>query len=243
MGQRTYEVCMLLLDQIKHSTLACQEEIFSELDASLGPLSGRYKLFILALEMVLMEDFLPSQSRGSRGRPLSHRTSIAKAFFARMIFQIPTTTALRERLLMDRTLRSLCGWPRGCDVPSEPAFSRLFHEFSESELPTRIHETLIKSCYEDQLLGHISRPPLAINVLPLLKICTSTACHLMYCFNLYHTSSSSSPYSLSVNNVPIPDTSSEVPPVKHPRQMCEKLPKTPYTYQDTEFCMTPWASQ
>ncbi len=106
-------MCMLLLDRIKQFTLACQEEIFSELDASFGPLPGRYQLFVLALEIVYMEDFLPSQSRGSRGRPLAHRTSIAKAFLAKMISQIPTTTVLRERLLMDRILRSLCGWSRG----------------------------------------------------------------------------------------------------------------------------------
>ncbi len=112
--------------------------------------------------MVHMEDFLPSQSRGSRGRPLAHRTSIAKAFLAKMIFQIPTTTALRERLLMDRILRSLCGWSRGCDVPSESTFSRVFQEFSEGELPTRIHEALIRSCYENEVVGHISRDSTAI---------------------------------------------------------------------------------
>ena len=155
-------MCMLLLDRIKQFTLACQEEIFSELDASFGPLPKRYQLFVLALEMVHMEDFLPSQSRGSRGRPLAHRTSIAKAFLAKMIFQIPTTTALRERLLMDRILRSLCGWSRGCDVPSESTFSRVFQEFSESELPTRIHEALIRSCYENEVVGHISRDSTAI---------------------------------------------------------------------------------
>ncbi len=106
--------------------------------------------------MVHMEGFLPPQSRGSRGRPLSHRTSIAKAFLARMIFQISTTTALRERLMMDRTLRSLCGWSR------ESTFSQVFQEFSESELPIRIHEALIRSCYENEVVGHISRDSTAI---------------------------------------------------------------------------------
>ena len=96
--------------------------------------------------------------------PWAHRTSIAKAFLARMIFQIPTTTALRERLLMDRILRSLCGWPRGCDVPSESIFSQVFQEFSESELPPRIHEALIRSCYKNEVMGHISRDSTAIEV-------------------------------------------------------------------------------
>ncbi len=74
-----------------------------------------------------------------------------------MIFQIPTTTALRNRLLMDRILRSLCGWSRGCDAPGASTFSRVFKEFAESELPTRIHEALIRSCYENEVVGHILR--------------------------------------------------------------------------------------
>ncbi len=148
---------MLLSDRIKQFALVCQEESFSELDASFGPLPGRCQLFVLALEMVPMEDFLPSQSRGSRGRPLAHRTSIAKAFLARMIFQIPTTTALRERLLIDRILWSLCGWSRGCDAPGASTLSRVFQEFAESELPPRIHEALIRSCYENEVVGHILR--------------------------------------------------------------------------------------
>ncbi len=85
-----------------------------------------------------------------------------EGILARMIFQIPTTTTLRERLLMDRVLRSLCGWPRGCDVPSESTFSWVLHEFSESELPIRIHEALIRSCYENEVVEHILRDSTAI---------------------------------------------------------------------------------
>ena len=63
---------------------------------------------------------------------------------------------------MDRILRSLCGWSRGCDVPSESTSSRVFQEFPESELPPRIHEALIRSCYENEAVGHISRDSTAI---------------------------------------------------------------------------------
>ena len=62
------EVCVLLLDRIKQFSLACQEEIFSELDASFGPLPGRYQLFVLALEMVHLETFflvLPETGGGA----------------------------------------------------------------------------------------------------------------------------------------------------------------------------------
>ena len=79
-------------------------------------------------------------------------------------FQRNTQTAseLRERLLSDQTLRSLCGWSRPSDVPSESRFSRAFKEFSEAELPARIHASLIENGYQEQLVGHISRDSTAI---------------------------------------------------------------------------------
>ncbi|MDE2732130.1 MAG: transposase [Bacteroidota bacterium] len=88
------------------------------------------------------------------GRPQKHRTLLARAFLAKMVLDIPTTTALVERLRSDQTLRHLCGWERGADVPSESTFSRAFAEFAESDLPGRLHAALIKEGYSEQLVGH-----------------------------------------------------------------------------------------
>ncbi len=74
-----------------------------------------------------------------------------------MVFNMDTTRALVERLRSDPTLRRLCGWHRLGDVPSEATFSRAFREFSEADLPTRVHEALIKEGYSEQLVGHLSR--------------------------------------------------------------------------------------
>ncbi len=79
-----------------------------------------------------------------------------------MVFNMDTTRALVERLRSDPTLRRLCGWHRLEDVPSEATFSRAFREFSEAELPTRVHEALIKEGYSEQLVGHLSRDSTAI---------------------------------------------------------------------------------
>jgi hypothetical protein len=59
-------------------------------------------------------------------------------------------------------LRRLCGWERPAELCSEATFSRAFAEFARSELPSRLHEALIKRTHEDRLVGHISRDATAI---------------------------------------------------------------------------------
>lgn len=70
---------------------------------------------------------------------------------------IPTTKALIDRLETDIKLRRICGWEKKKDLPSESTFSRAFTEFSESKLPSRVHEHLIKTTHENRLVGHLSR--------------------------------------------------------------------------------------
>ena len=110
----------------------------------LGPVEGRYSKLVLALEMVHVERFLPPVQDRMPGRPLKHRATLARAFLAKMVYNIATTTALVERLRSDTTLRRLCDWRRVCDVPSESTFSRAFKEFAEAELPARLHAVSIE---------------------------------------------------------------------------------------------------
>ena len=72
------------------------------------------------------------------------------------------TSMLIERLTVDKQLRRLCGWEHPGELPSEATFSRAFAEFARSELPSRVHEALIKRSYEDRLVGHLSRDSTAI---------------------------------------------------------------------------------
>jgi Transposase domain (DUF772) len=83
---------------------------------------------------------------GLPGRPLRDRAAFAKA-----VMGLPTTSMLIERLAVDKRLRRLCGWERPGQVPSESTFSRAFAEFATCELPSRVHEALIKRTHKDRL--------------------------------------------------------------------------------------------
>ena len=153
---------MSLGKKVRGFWISCQRELFPWVEELLGPVEGRYGELVLALEMVRVERFLPPVQGRTPGRPLKHRAPLARAFLAKMVFNIATTTALVERLRSDTTLRRLCGWHRVCDVPSESTFSRAFKEFAEAELPARLHTALIEEGYSEQLVGHISRDSTAI---------------------------------------------------------------------------------
>ncbi len=142
----------------------CQSELFPEVEAAVGSLPERYQKLLFILELITVEKFLP---RGLPswlgGRPLMSRCAMARAFIAKMVFNIGTTRDLVDRLRSDVRLRTLCGYSRESEIPSESTFSRAFQEFSESALPSRVHEALIREVYEDQLVGHLSRDSTAIN--------------------------------------------------------------------------------
>ncbi len=114
----------------------------------------------MVLEMARVNDHLP-RPLPSRygGRPEAHRANLARSFLAKMVLNLQTTSALRERLLTDSILRSICGWPSDLAVPSESTFSRAF---AKSQLPNRIHETLIAEGYDGAWVGHISRDSTAM---------------------------------------------------------------------------------
>ena len=63
------------------------------------------------------------------GRPPSERAVLARAFIAKAVFNIPTTSLLIEMLSADKTLRRLCGWQRAGEVPES---SRRFRGLSRS---------------------------------------------------------------------------------------------------------------
>ena len=153
---------MSFKEKIRGFYISCQQELFPWVEEEFGSLPKRYQKLLMLFEMVCVADFLPRTSFRTPGRPRASRVSLARSFLAKMVLNIPTTADLRARLLSDRPLRSMCGWSRQRAVPSASTFSRVFKEFAESELPTRLHEALIEGSYADQLVGHISRDSTAI---------------------------------------------------------------------------------
>ena len=153
---------MSLKETLSAYWLHIQEELLPWLDdTTCGPLSGHHRQLVTVLGMVRIEAFL-SGWHGLPGRPPSERAALARAFIAKAVFNIPTTSLLIEMLSADKTLRRLCGWQRAGAVPSASTFSRAFAEFAASALPSRMHEALIQSTHADRLAGHISRDSTAI---------------------------------------------------------------------------------
>ena len=96
------------------------------------------------------------------GRPPKDRAAMARALVAKAVYDMPTTRVLLDRLDTDVVLRRICGWERRSEVPSESVFSRAFAEFSDTQLPQRVHEALIWNTHRDRLVGHLSRDSTAI---------------------------------------------------------------------------------
>jgi hypothetical protein len=138
-----------------------QHELLPELKAEVGPLTPKLEKVIHTLEWVRIEEFTAVSWCGV-GRPPFERAWLANAFVAKAVLGLTTTVGLIERLMIDRALRRICGFPLHKTLPSEATFSRAFDEFAEGGLGQRVHEALIKEHLGDQLIGHLNRDGTAI---------------------------------------------------------------------------------
>jgi hypothetical protein len=88
---------------------------------------------------------------------------LAKAFLAKMVWNLPTTEQLIDRLRSAPSLRRLCGWDSVSDIPDRGTFSRAFEQFAKEQLPQLAHSQLIKTHLGDRLIGHVSIDSTAIH--------------------------------------------------------------------------------
>jgi hypothetical protein len=116
----------------------------------------------MVIELVSIEEHVMAPSFGGHGRPQSDRRSLARAFMAKAVLNLPDTRSLIDYLHESPAVRRLCGWSRRGEIPSEATFSRAFAEFAATDLPQRLHEALIRHWESDRLVGHISRDATAI---------------------------------------------------------------------------------
>lgn len=152
----------VMLEGLSQTWLTIQETLFPWLKEELGELSQKQQQLVTVLEVIRLDQFLSHYRGGCVGRPASDRIAIASAFVAKSIYNMVTTRILLDRLASDIQLRRLCGWECLHQIPSESTFSRAFDEFSESQLPELIHESLIKTHLGGRVIGHISRDSTAI---------------------------------------------------------------------------------
>jgi Transposase DDE domain/Transposase domain (DUF772) len=150
-----------LLSRLSRTWAHIQGNLFPWLTEELGPLSEMHKQVVTALELAGVEAFVQVWL-GLPGRPPRDRSALARAFVAKAVIGLPTTSMLIERLTVDKQLRRLCGWEHPGELPSAATFSRAFAEFARSALPGRLHEALIKRSHEDRPVGHIAHDATAI---------------------------------------------------------------------------------
>lgn len=153
------------MSQLGRSLSKCWENIqgslFPWLEEELDPLTKKQKQLITILEIVRIEEFIPINSYWM-GRPLEDRRAIARAFVAKTVYNMATTSLLLEHLKTNKNLRRVCGWEKKGDIPSEATFSRAFAFFAKDQLPQRVHEVLVKTLYKEEIIGHISHDSTAI---------------------------------------------------------------------------------
>lgn len=131
-----------------------QHSLFPWLENNLGVLSEDHKRLVSALELIRIED-LVSSIRCYEGRPSKDRCQIARALIAKILFRIPTVTALLRTLNSDLQLKVICGWEAHAKIPDANAFSRAFKVFSKFSISEKAHQKLISEMYKDKIVMHL----------------------------------------------------------------------------------------
>jgi hypothetical protein len=140
-----------------------QESLFPHLEAvSREHITDRLMQLVRVIDVVRVERYVDSPFSQCMGRKQIDRRSIARAYLAKSVLDIPTTELLLDRLKMDRLLRQLCGFERAGDVPSASTFSRAFAEFATLDIGDRIHEALVREYVGDKVVVHVSRDSTAV---------------------------------------------------------------------------------
>lgn len=147
---------MALVEKISQYWLKIQKSLFPWLEEELGELTEKEQKLVTILELVKIEKYTIPM-RCLCGRPPKERAAIGRAFVAKAVYNMPTTTALLDRLASDTKMRRVCGWENRGNIPSESTFSRAFAEFAESQLPATVHQALIGQSLGEEIIGHISR--------------------------------------------------------------------------------------
>ena len=147
--------------QIMQRWTTVQQELIPKLWQEEGVLTPKLEKLIHIIEWVRIEEFVAVSWCGI-GRPPHDRGALATAFVAKAVLGLTTTTALIERLHMDRALRRICGFSLWKKLPTESSFSRAFAEFSQQKLAQRTHEVFVRTQLGTALIGHISRDGTAI---------------------------------------------------------------------------------
>jgi hypothetical protein len=155
----------MLASKISFLASKIQSQLFPILDEYLEtPNLKCHEQVLWALEIVQIEKIIPHYICLDRGRPPKHHACIARAFIAKHVLNLPSTSHLIYRLHCDKNLRYICGWLPMEKIPSEATFCRVFAFLSASGKLDAIHEKLVKEIYENHLVLHCYRDSCPIEV-------------------------------------------------------------------------------
>src|SRR6201987_1028790 len=144
------------LDAMKARWNHIQGYLFPWLREEVDPMTEALGRLVTTLDVIGLEAFVPEPPRGP-GRPPEDRRALARAFVAKVVLGVPTTSALIERLDVDKSLRRILGWERRSQVPSEATFSRRSANFARGELRDKTHAALIERALGGCIIGAIAR--------------------------------------------------------------------------------------
>jgi hypothetical protein len=137
-------------------------DLFPLIEDQIGELSPLHKRLVSVLELIRFEQHI-ADSSWNLGRPSYNRRAFARAFVAKVVFKLTTTKQLVEYLKKDKQLLAICGFDANKKVASLSTFSRAFQEFTDSQLPDRVHQALIKEMYEGEIVGSVIKDSTPIN--------------------------------------------------------------------------------
>jgi len=138
-----------------------EQSLFPRLEESMGSLSPKEEKLIKILDFAEIERFV---STVQITNPPKDREEMARAFVAKQVYNFQTTSALIDRLKIDRTLRVICGWRHRNKIPSESKFSRVFKEFSQQRIATKAHDLFIENYLSGTLFFYSSIDSTAIEL-------------------------------------------------------------------------------
>ena len=107
------------LDAMKARWNHIQGYLFPWLHEEVDPMTEALGRLVTTLDVIGLEAFVPEPPQAPAGRLRIAAPSPGLSGVAKAVLGVPTTTALIERLDVDKSLRRILGWERRSQVPSE----------------------------------------------------------------------------------------------------------------------------